>query len=47
MNDLKVAAENNEESSTEACELVELGEVSADTKGSFGHWYDGGVNLWG
>jgi hypothetical protein len=46
MNDVTVAAEKNEES-MEACDFVELGEVSEETKGSFGHWYDGGLGYWG
>ncbi|MEP7242938.1 MAG: hypothetical protein ABI885_04555 [Gammaproteobacteria bacterium] len=48
MNDVTVAAEYNNEESTEACELVELGEVSTDTKGGWGRFYDGGsLGLWG
>jgi hypothetical protein len=44
MNDVNVAAENEE--SKEARDFVELGEVSTDTKGSGGHFYDG-AGLWG
>ena len=41
MYDVHVAAEKNEES-TEARDFVELGEVSADTKGSLGfRFFDG------
>ena len=40
MNDVNVAAENNEESK-EARDFVELGEVSKDTKGALGgHFFD-------
>ena len=39
MNDVHVAAENEE--SKEARDLVELGEVSTDTKGNWGHFFDG------
>ena len=45
MKDVMVAAEKNEQESMEACDFVELGEVSTDTKGLFGHFYDGGVGL--
>jgi hypothetical protein len=46
MNEVSVASEKNEES-TEACDWVELGEVSTETKGFFGNYYDGGVGAWG
>ena len=47
MNDVNVAAENNDES-TEARDFVELGEVSTDTKGFIaGKVYDGANGLWG
>jgi len=46
MNDVNVAAEKKYEESTEARDFVELGEVSKDTKGAGGKWYDG-VNVWG
>ena len=46
MNDANIAAENDE--STEACDVVELGEVSTDTKGfPAGRTYDGFGGLWG
>jgi hypothetical protein len=41
MNDANVAGEKKDES-TDACDFVELGEVSKETKGGFGTWYDGG-----
>jgi hypothetical protein len=46
MNDVPVAAENKEEESTEACDFVELGEVSEETKGSIGGVYDGAFGYW-
>ena len=47
MNDVHVAAEKNDESK-EARDFVELGEVSTDTKGSFGNRFDGVPGgLWG
>jgi hypothetical protein len=47
MNDVLVAAENKEES-TEACDFVELGEVTEVTKGAWGRTYDGvPLGLWG
>ncbi len=47
MNDVNVAAENNEQS-MEARDFVELGEVSQDTKGfSAGLAFDGGGGWWG
>jgi hypothetical protein len=47
MNDVYVAAENNEESK-EARDFVELGEVSQDTQGFIGgSAYDGGNGYWG
>ena len=36
MNDVLVAADNDKEESKEAGDFVELGEVSKDTKGSWG-----------
>ena len=47
MNDSTVAAENYKEESTEAVDLVELGKVTEETKGSVGHTYDGATGLWG
>ena len=47
MNDVNVAAENNEQS-MEARDFVELGEVSQDTKGFVGGLaFDGGNGYWG
>jgi hypothetical protein len=47
MNDVNVAAENNEQS-MEARDFVELGEVSKETKGFLGgSSYDGGNGWWG
>ena len=46
MNDSTVAAENYKEESTEAVDLVELGEVKEETKGSVGNTYDGAFGLW-
>jgi hypothetical protein len=47
MNDVNVAAENNDES-MEARDFVELGEVSTDTKGLVGaSWFDGNGGWWG
>jgi hypothetical protein len=48
MNELMVAAEiNSEEESMEACDFVELGEVSTETKGGvIGHFVDGGLGKW-
>jgi hypothetical protein len=40
MNDVNVAAEKNEEG-TEARDFVDLGVVSADTKGGQGNFFDG------
>ena len=45
MNDVLVAGENKEES-MEACDFVELGEVTEETKGSWGQVYDGALGLW-
>jgi hypothetical protein len=45
MNDVAVAAENKEES-TEACDFVELGEVTEETKGLLGSFYDGAFGYW-
>jgi hypothetical protein len=39
MNDVNVAAENEE--SKEARDFVELGDVSKETKGGGGHYFDG------
>lgn len=47
MNDVHVAAEKNDES-MDARDFVELGEVSTDTKGGSGKWFDGTPGgLWG
>lgn len=47
MNDVNVAAENNDES-MEARDFVEFGEVSQETKGFLGgSSYDGGSGWWG
>lgn len=47
MNDAAVMAEQNEES-LEAHDLVELGEVSKETRGFIGgNWYDGGLGWYG
>ena len=47
MNDVNVAAENNDES-MEARDFVELGEVPIDTKGWVGGLaYDGSNGYWG
>ena len=47
MNDVNVAAENNDESK-EARDFVELGEVSTDTKGFItGKVFDGAGGWWG
>jgi hypothetical protein len=46
MNDVRVAAENNDES-MEARDFVEFGEVSTETKGfASGNAYDGGPGFW-
>ena len=46
MNDVNVAADNNDES-MEARDFVELGEVSKETKGfASGYAYDGGHGFW-
>ena len=46
MNDVNVAAENNEQS-TEARDFVELGDVSKETKGWVGgSAFDGGNGYW-
>jgi len=46
MNDVNVAAENNDES-MEARDFVEFGEVSVETKGFVsGSAYDGGGGFW-
>ena len=47
MNDSTVAAENYKEESTEAVDIVELGDVTEGTKGNpFGGSYDGAFGLW-
>jgi hypothetical protein len=47
MNDVKVGADNNDES-MDARDFVELGEVSMDTKGWIGGYaFDGGNGYWG
>jgi len=47
MNETKVAAEQDNER-TEACDFVELGEVTTETKGSlWGEIYDGGFYWFG
>ena len=47
MNDVNVAAENNDES-MEARDFVELGEVSTETRGWVGgSAFDGGNGYWG
>ena len=47
MNDVNVAREKNDES-MDACDVVELGEVSKETKGlPVGRFYDGFFGLWG
>ena len=46
MNDSTVAAENYKEESTEAVDLVELGDAKEETKGSIGGTYDGNFGLW-
>jgi hypothetical protein len=47
MNDVNVAAANNDEG-MEARDFVEFGDVSAETKAwASGNFYDGGIGFWG
>ena len=47
MNDAMIAAQEQEESSTDAHDFVEMGKVTEETKGSpFGNLFDGGSGKW-
>ena len=47
MNDAMIAAQEQEESSTDAHDFVEMGKVTEETKGSLlGNFFDGGSGKW-
>jgi hypothetical protein len=47
MNDAMIAAQGQEESSTDAHDFVEMGKVTEETKGSLGgNFFDGGSGKW-